>query len=57
MPSMSPEAMATSELVGQWIKKKKKELTDKDQMKAIALLIGQVNNGVLPYGSISIVAK
>ena len=30
---------------------------NKDRMKAIALLIGWVKNGVLLYGSISILAK
>ena len=55
MPSMSPETVAAGEVVGQWIKKR--ELTDIDQMKGIALSIRWVKNGVLSYGSISTVAK
>ena len=52
---MSPEAMATSHMIGLVIKKR--ELTNKERTKAVAMLIGQVKSGHLLYGSISIVAK
>ena len=42
-------------MIGQGIKKR--EVMNKDWMKAFAMLIGQVKDGHLPYGSISIVAK
>ena len=42
-------------MVGCWIKKR--ELLDRDQMRVVALLIGHLNNDVLPYGSISIFTK
>ena len=47
MPSMSPEATAASEMIGLAIKKR--ELANKERMKAVAMLIGQVKNGHLPY--------
>ena len=52
---MSPEATATREMVSQWTKKR--ELTNKDQMKGVTMLIGQVKKGDLPYVLISIVTK
>ena len=55
MLSMSPEAVAASEMIGQGTKKR--ELMNKERMKAVAMLIGWVKNGHLPYRSIAIVAK
>ena len=54
MLSMSPEAVAASEMIGQGTKKR--ELMNKERMKAVAMLIGWVKNGHLPYRSIAIVA-
>ena len=52
---MTPEAMATGGVVHLGVKNK--ELTNREQMKAVAVLIGMVKNGGLPHGSISIVTK
>ena len=52
---MPSEAVSAGEMVSQWTKKK--ELTNKEQMKAVTMLIGQLQNGHLPYGSITIIAK
>ena len=52
---MTPEAMATSNVVHLGVKNK--EFTSGEQMKAAALLIGRVNDGVLLLGSIFIVNK
>ena len=52
---MSPEAMAAGEMVCQWTKKR--ELTSKEWMKAVAMLIGWLQNGHLLHGSIIIVGE
>ena len=46
IPVEKPSIMATSEVVAHWMKKR--ELSDRDQMKVVALLIGHLKNGVLP---------
>ena len=51
----TPEATATSEAVHLGVKNK--ELTNLEQMKAVASLIGRVKNGVLSHGLISIVTR
>ena len=48
MPSMSPEAMATSEMIG--LAKMKRELMNRERMKAVALLIGQVIRDISHMG-------
>ena len=55
MQTMTPEATATGEVV--YLGVKNKDLTNREGMKAVALLIGRVKTGVLLHGSISIVAQ
>ena len=46
MPSMSPYATATGEMVSQGTRKRE---IDKDWMKAVVMLLGMVKNGDLLY--------
>ena len=55
MQTMTPETMAASEVPCLGIKNK--ELTNRECMKAVVLLIGRVISGVLMHGLISIDAK